>query len=295
MATDTNLSTVAAALEATGRYRVLKRLELADRAVAVVDAPTSVGVVVDTETSALDPATCKIIELAARRFRFDGQGVITTLGRRYAWCEDPGAPLDPAITRLTGLTDADLAGQKIDTTIATELLRSAKVIVAHNARYDRPLVERRLPGASGLAWACTCSDIDWPANGFEGRSLGWLLAQCGWFFDGHRASADVDAVIALLKHVMPSGRTGLKELLEHASQPGWLIRAVGADFGAKEILRTRGYRWDSGAKTWWREVADGERETEKVWLAENVYAPNHRPKALGPTVTAVTWNERYTK
>jgi DNA polymerase III subunit epsilon len=54
------------------------------------------------------------------------------------WREDPGIPLDPKITKLTGLTSSDLAGQAIDEAAAVEILSSADIIVAHNAAFDRP-------------------------------------------------------------------------------------------------------------------------------------------------------------
>ena len=69
--------------------------------------------------------------------------------------------------------------------------------IAHHADFDRKFVERRLPDAKGLAWACSCHEIDWQAAGFRGVGLGWLLAQAGYFFNGaHRAGADVAAVDA---------------------------------------------------------------------------------------------------
>ena len=47
-----------------------------------------------------------------------------------------------------------------------------------------------------------------------GRSLGWLLSRIGLFHGAHRAADDVDAVIALLGHRLPSGRTALGEMVE---------------------------------------------------------------------------------
>lgn len=281
MTSEIELSAMIATLEATGRYRVLRQLELADPAVAQPETPSSVGVVIDTETTGTDTATCKIIELAMRRFAFTAEGVITKLGKAYSWREDPGEPLDPEITRLTGLTDADLAGQKINDEVATDILRSADVVIAHNAAFDRPPVERRLPSAAGLPWACSCHEIDWHARGFAGRSLGVLLTESGWFFAAHRAGGDVDAVIAMLQHAASDGRTSLLELFENASQPGWLIRALGAHFDVRAELRVRGYRWDALEKTWRREVRAAERESEEAWLAMSMLLAFAR-KRRGP-------------
>lgn len=274
--------------------RVLRRLDVREGETGVggrID--TGIGVVVDVETTGTGDDDV-IIELALRRFRFDPDGVIVKIDRPYSWLEDPGRDLPDEIVRLTGLTDADVAGKLIDDDAAVRLLKSAGFVCAHNARFDRRHVERRLPEAVGLAWACSCNDIDWRAGGLDGRSLGWLLAQCGYYHGAHRAADDVDAVIALLRHGLPDGSTALGEMLATA-QPSWRFRAVGAAFELKDQLRARGYRWDSDGdpKCWWREVSDTKRLEEEWWLAGQVYSAAARPKALGPIVERITWRERY--
>lgn len=214
------------------------------------------GVALDVETTGLDPKKGRVVELALRRFRYDRSGTITDIDKAYEWREDPGEPLTPEIKALTGLTDEDLVGREIDEAAATRLLRSASFVVAHNSRFDRTWVENRLPEATELAWCCSMAQVDWRARGFDGRVLGYLLVQAGFYHCGHRASADVDALIQMLCHRDTDGRTALKELIERGSQPGWIVRARGADFGVKDLLRERGYRWSGDEKVWWREVED---------------------------------------
>ena len=170
---------------------------------------------------------------------------------------------------------------------------SASVFVAHNAAFDRKMIERRLPAAAGLAWACNCREIDWPAAGFDGRGLSWLLAQAGWFYSAHRAEGDVDAVIHLLRHTMPDGRTALRELLDTASEPSVRFTALGTHFDVKGVLKARGYRWDAAGRVWWREVPQHDAFDEEQWLLAAAYRPEHRPYAAGPSMALVTWRERH--
>ncbi len=288
-------TTVLRAGDGVEDYRLLRRLDVREGETGVgARVDTRIGVVVDVETTGIGDNDT-VIELALRRFRFDAQGVIVKIDQPYSWLQYPGRELPEDIVRLTGITDEMLAGKAIDDDEATRLLRSASFVCAHNARFDRRHIERHLPDAADLAWACSCSDIDWRANGFDGRSLGWLLAQVGFFHGAHRAGDDVDAVIALLQHRFASGRTALAEMVETASQPTWKFRAVGADFGLKDQLRLRGYRWDAEGrpKSWCREVPDARRVEEEWWLAGHVYSIDAKPKALGPIVERVTWHERY--
>ncbi|MGZ8284055.1 MAG: 3'-5' exonuclease [Allosphingosinicella sp.] len=285
------------AFESGGAYRVLRRVAVEEGEIAGSDGTlsTSVGAALDVETTGLAVETDRIIELSIRRFRFDSTGRITKLDQPYSWLEDPGRPLEPEIRRLTGLTDEQLAGCAIDEPRALALLKSASLVVSHNAGFDRPFVDERLPAARGLAWACTCREVDWPEYGFDGRALGWLLAQAGWFHVGHRAAADVDALITLLRQDLYNGCTGLGALLENARRPGWIVRATGAHFDVKERLKARGYRWDGGSCVWWREVKDEELEFERRWLDDFVYRPDLRSSAEEPEVEEVTWTTRYSR
>ena len=288
------LSQLARALENDAGYRVLRRLELKEghTNLGTRDAPF-MGLAIDVETTGIDPAQDSIIELALRRFRYDRDGVIVAIDRSYAWLEDPGRPISLEIARLTGLTDSVLENQRLDEEAAVRLLRSATVIVAHNAGFDRKFVERRLPEAAGLAWACSCNEIDWRGNGFDGRSLGWLLGQAGWFHDGHRAGEDVDGVIALLGHRFANGQTALAAMLGRAYADSWIVRARGAAFEVKDLLRLRGYRWDPERKLWWREVGDADRMQEEFWLAGHVYSPEANARAMAPDFIRVSRFERH--
>jgi DNA polymerase III subunit epsilon len=285
-----------AGLVASGDYRVLQRLHLPVGPVNIdLRKTTSVGIVVDVETNGLDPSQHRIIELAVRRFRYDSSGAILCLDHPYSWVEDPGKALDPAITGLTGLTDETLAGNVIDDATATALFRSSEICIAHNASFDRRFVERRLPDCAGLAWACSLEEIDWRRRGFDGsgRSLGWLLSQCGYFHDAHQAKGDVDAVLAILQHRFGDGTPALAELLANAERPSWLVSATGAHFDVKDKLKGRGYRWNADESVWFRQISDADRAAELAWLAEHVYAPEFRPRTDAPSLREVTRFNRH--
>lgn len=274
--------------------RTLRRLAIEPGPTGEESAgPDSVAAVVDVETTGTNPSHDRIIELAIRTVRFDDNGVITEIGRVDRWLEDPGWSLDPEISRLTGLTDSDLLGQEIDVGAAARVLNRADVVIAHHAAFDRKFVEKRLFLARGLPWACSCREIDWPARGFDSRGLGWLLCQMGWFHAGHRACGDVDALIALLQHRDSLGRTALRELIDTAATPGWIVRAVGASFDVKDRLKGNGYRWDPACRVWFKEINDVERLAEESWLASNVYTPSARPRAYEPQFEAVDWTMRW--
>lgn len=155
------------ALESGGAYRVLRRVAVEEGQVTGSDEPlsTSVGAALDVETTGLAVESDRIIELSIRRFRFDPMGRITKLDRCYSWLEDPGQPLEPEIKRLTGLADEDLAGCAIDEARALALLKSASLVVSHNA------------GFTGLSSTSGCRRrVVWPGPAPAGRWTGPNMA-----------------------------------------------------------------------------------------------------------------------
>ena len=156
------------------------------------------------------------------------------------WFEDAGVPIPSAISALTGISDADVTGQRMDEHEATGIIAGSDVVIAHNAAFDAPRIEQRLPTTAGRAWACSCREVSWPEHGLDGRKLGHLLIQLGLFHQGHRAAADVWATVNLLAQSLPGGdTTGVLELVTRAGQPTLKVEACDAPFAAKDALKAR--------------------------------------------------------
>lgn len=263
-------------------YRVLRALD-PDAGVERLRAPLPgerVAAVVDTETTGLNPAVDRIIEVAVQRFIFNTDGRIIEIERPQSWLEDPRYPLPERISRLTGITDADLAGQRFDDEAIATLVGGSDIVIAHNAAFDRPFLDRRFPQLDTLPWACSLSQLDWQDLGYDWRALGHLLLQSGRFFDGHRAGNDTNALATLLGTPAADGRTILAHLLECGERESVRIDASGAPFEAKDALKGRGYRWDADRRLWWREVDNGEIAGERAWLDQHVYRGRGGPRLV---------------
>ena len=275
--------------------RILRRvaLEAGPTGEGAATAPQMIAAVVDVETTGLSLEEDAIIEFALRRIHFDVHGVVTAIEPGHTWREDPGRPIPEEVTRLTGLTDKHVGGQRIDEDEVLALLDDVDLVIAHHAAFDKPFLVRRLEPIGMIRWGCSCVDVDWRANGFDGRGLGWLCAQAGWFFDGHRALADVDATITLLRHPTAGGAPILDGLLTNARRPRMLVEAVGADFCVKDVLRVRGYRWNAGKRVWEKEIPEEDCIAEEEWLAVRVYDPSLRPRAMGPMVSRLPYERRF--
>ena len=76
------LERIAAALEATGDYRVLRRVTRRTRIHDDDGSVKKIGVILDVETTGLDPVRDEVIELGMTRFEFDAAGRVFTHPRR---------------------------------------------------------------------------------------------------------------------------------------------------------------------------------------------------------------------
>jgi DNA polymerase-3 subunit epsilon len=228
----------------------------------------------DTETTGLDATRETIIEIGIRPFEFDPEtGEVVWIGQGYNALQDPGRPLQPEIAALTGLTDADLAGQAIDWVEVRRLLDNSDLVMAHNAAFDRAFVDAALGGDTRHLWGCTYKQVDWDTCGTPSYSQEVLAIWHGWFaFRAHRALDDADNLLFVMEK-----STRLPELWTRARQPAFRLRAVGSPYETKDILKARGYRWDSQGRVWWMEVTnEADVEAELAWADEAVYRKRGR-------------------
>lgn len=283
------MEAMAALVDRHGDFRVLRRMPSMRRNLVQGVRPGMLaGCALYVETTGIHVATDSVIELALQRFWADAEGRIVTTGRSHHWLEDPGHPITPEVTRLTGIADHDVVGRSIMDPVAASLIADADFVVSHDASFDRPFVEKRLPLAAGRPWVCTSSDVDWMDNGFEPGSLSHLLMQMGLFYAPHRASTDVTALLHLLDHPLPSGGSVLKAAVEAAARPAWVIDAVGAPSETGTLLEGRGYRWNADGRHWWKEVTAEAFDDEYEWIVVQVYGGTAKPR-----FRSVTWCERH--
>lgn len=283
------LESMARALEEHEDYRVLRRFRPREHYAEPAAEPVRRAVYVDVETTGFELGRDRIIELAMVSFEYDAQGCVTRVLDTFDELEDPGRPIPAPVTRLTGIRDEDVAGRTIDEAAVGAALEEAQLVIAHNARFDRPFLERRFPAFEGKPFACSLREVPWREEGLESGKLEFLAYRFGLFFDGHRALEDCQVGVHLLAQPLPqSGEPALKMLLASARRSELLIRAIGSPFETKDLLKARRYTWLAAERTWCRSVPEEEAEAELAWLEENVYAGPSRA-----TTARVTAFQRY--
>ena len=162
-------------------------------------------VFVDIETNGGNGVHGRITEIAMIRVE-DGE-----ITETYQTLINPGVPVPPWITRLTGITNEMLQDAPYFDEVAADIYRllEGAIFVAHNVRFDYSFVKRQLE-ALGYTFTprlfCTVRLSRALYSGANGHSLEKIILRHNIKTDErHRAMADVRAtydfaVIALAEH-----------------------------------------------------------------------------------------------
>lgn len=262
--------------------RILRRAEGPDGfpCTAQPRGPFLKVAVADVETTGLDPIHDQVIDIAVALVRVDSLGRIVEVIDAVQSLRDPGRPIPEAITDITGITDADVAGVEFDERPFVNLLRSADLCVAHNAAFDVPFIEGLTEDACSLPWACSMSEFDWTRAGFDGAKLGHLLMQMGKFADAHRASSDVTALLHVLSHEPDGEETVMRHVIRSATRITARVEATGAPYHRRGDLKQAGYRWDATRSVWWIETHPDLAVLEENWLKEQILPYGRSPRVL---------------
>ena len=126
---------------------------------------------------------------------------------------NPGIPLEPIITKITGLRDEDLKAEKsfkYHAQAVCDFIGQSDSVVAHNFSYDWAMINFEMQRAGLIApWPliriCTVEETEW----FKGHRLNLsalhehLFGET--FQDAHRAKNDVMALVRCFNELRERG------------------------------------------------------------------------------------------
>ncbi|HUZ82560.1 MAG TPA: exonuclease domain-containing protein [Gaiellaceae bacterium] len=180
-------------------------------------------VVVDLETTGLRPGTSQICEIGAVRIR----GL--ALEAEFETLVNPGMPMGPGVSALTGLSDRQLRDAPSPAVAVHRFLDFAgdAVIVAHNARFDLAFLDRETERLTGSRIASPVVDtVPLARRLLAGRVPRASLAQLSHFLGTsaqpcHRALPDAQAtaevLLALIGLAQERGARTVSELVSLAA------------------------------------------------------------------------------
>ena len=258
-------------------WKLIRKLHLPKKYNEASSEEIKKGIVLDVEATGLSIGHDDVIQLALLPFDYEvTSGRIININKDQAFngMREPRVPISEEASLITGITNEMVLNKKIDSKSVEAIIENTDLVIAHNAAYDRPMVEQHWDCFKNVSWACTFRSINWLKEGFSSAKLELLGLNYGWFYEGHDAFNDCEACLALLSETLPKrNETVFSVLREYAIKPTYLIKAIDAPYDKRTLLRRKGYRWrpadQLNGKVWWTETDDYIEEIN--WLNEEIY------------------------
>lgn len=193
-------------------------------------------IVLDTETTGLSLQDNKLIEISAARMR--GREVVD----RFDTFVHPGCPIPAEITRLTSITDADVADAPSaeEAVAALEVFVGGCPVIAHNATFDRSFIESVKGGVRvSDIWidSLALSRVALPR--LVSHKLSFMADLFGCDAVSHRADADVEALCGVWRILLtalsdlPAGL--LSRLADMHPDVSWPYRPIFSYLAAEHL------------------------------------------------------------
>ena len=258
-------------------WKLIRKLHLPKKYNEASSEEIKKGIVLDVEATGLSIGHDDVIQLALLPFDYEvTSGRIININKDQAFngMREPRVPISEEASLITGITNEMVLNKKIDSKSVEAIIENTDLVIAHNAAYDRPMVEQHWDCFKNVSWACTFRSINWLKEGFSSAKLELLGLNYGWFYEGHDAFNDCEACLALLSETLPKrNETVFSVLREYAIKPTYLIKAIDAPYDKRTLLRRKGYRWrpadQLNGKVWWTETDDYIEEIN--WLNKEIY------------------------
>jgi DNA polymerase-3 subunit epsilon len=209
----------------------------------------SAVLILDTETTGVDPAVDKVIEVAA--ILYDLNLAMPT--RSFASLIYQ--PKNPA-EHVNHIPEAALLAAPHESAvwIHVEALASrADVALAHNASFDASFVPKL---HMSLPWVDSMF-LDWPQASTSRKLIDIACAHGVGICQAHRALADCDLIARLLTCVAEKG-IKLPEFIARAMRPRRTITAL-VPYEKKDLAKQHGFRWNAERKLWMKEVFEDDK------------------------------------
>lgn len=214
-----------------------------------VDPMDLVGIV-DTETTGLDPAEHKCIEVAVVRYSLKHAAMVDA----HTWLiEASGNPAEPVNHIPTPVLHDHGYAAVCAWEGVHELLTDSCAILAHHADFDRQWFPDDMPAVKA-PWIDTCNGIAWPKQSKPGSSLINLALDHGLgVVDPHRALNDCLLIARLLTRCHELGHD-LHELLAPGLRPSAVFQAI-VSYADRDKAKQAGFHREADKRVWTRRMA----------------------------------------
>lgn len=211
--------------------------------------------IVDTETTGIDPKTEKVIEIGAVLYSITNATTIAQASLLLPASGNPARSINQISEEVLAEVEPLSSIYENAGFLVGEMAEEADVFVAHKASFDSAFLTAMNPVAwSARPWLCSKEDFLFE-KGKQGDSLiNTALAHGVGVFSAHRALTDCQLLARIFDTYGPER---LQALFRHAALPRSIYVAV-TSYAEKDKPKAAGFSWDSDKKYWHKRLTDSE-------------------------------------
>lgn len=203
--------------------------------------------IVDLETTGLDPQKDQVIELGAILYSVSQSCTLQQLSTLFPVTENAAVTVNRITTQASQLVENfDLILQQF-----SRWTVQADYLVAHNAAFDRQWFGLGSLPPLEKPWLCTYDDFVWSKNPKPTSLVNTVLNHGLGVSSAHRALTDCQLIAALFDRLAESD--GLKSLLMQAiarSKEPKIEVIAKVSYDNRNLAKQWGFKWNAEAKIW---------------------------------------------
>jgi DNA polymerase-3 subunit epsilon len=217
--------------------------------------------IVDTETTGLNPPQSSVIELGAILYSVEHRCVLQQMSTLLPVCGDN---LAQKINKISA--EASRADYEVSLALALfqQWLNCADYLVAHNAEFDRQWFGYESLPVVAKPWLCTYDDFSWAKVSKPGLSLVNLALEHGiGVSSAHRALTDCQLIAALFDRV-ENFEALLSKAIARSQEPKVYVVAQ-VNYEDRHLAKAKGFRWNQLVqKKWAKNIRESELREESA-------------------------------
>ena len=211
--------------------------------------------IIDTETTGLEPDQHQVIELGAILYSVDHQTPLHQLSTLIFAPDNPQEQRNRIPSSVLPYISDSIQTRFLR--MFMEMVGEADFAVAHNAEFDRQWFnDNPLPvlykDMKPMQWLCTMTDFSFPQQNRSNDSLVNLALSHGiGVSSAHRALTDCQLIATLFDRM-----DNLESMITHALRPKALYKAE-VSFAEKDLAKEAGFQWNTVIpKAWTKKMVE---------------------------------------